>query len=283
MRVEQKRDKQAGFTLLELSVVLTIIALLIAGGLMFGTKQLEQTRLRDTQTRLNTIEDALAAYVIAFHRLPCPANLTLGPDNTGAGKEVVNASGCTTGTGIYYYQNGGIEIFEGAVPARTLQLPDNAMLDGWGRRITYSVDGGAATLTTPLPFETGGEKFDANAPGDISVDVVGGTCSNTATLRADASQPAGGTPIGALYVLFSHGMNGHGAWFKQGGTLRVNGNITNTNEYENSHYTAANVDDGSFNNCFIQGEQTVGNTATPDTTTFDDMLRFKARWQLSIQ
>lgn len=283
MRRANLKTSEYGFTLLELAVVLTILALLIAGGLVLGTSQLEQGRLRDTQTKLNAVEEALAAYVVAFHRLPCPADLTLAPDNASAGKEVADTSGCTTSTGIFHYQSGAIEVFEGMVPARTLQLPDNYMLDGWGRRITYAVDGGSASLSSPLPFETGGEKFDANAAGDISVDVVGGNCASTATLRADAAQPAGGTPIGALYILFSHGMNGHGAWFKQGGTLRVNANMNQNSEYENSHYTVLNVDDGSFNNCFVQGELTVSNTATPETTTFDDILRFKTRWQLSIE
>lgn len=277
------KSGEKGFTLLELSIVLTIIALLIAGGLVLGTAQIEQSRIRETNAKLDTIEASLNAYVQAFNRLPCPADLTLAPSNAASGQEVTNATDCLdSGAGIFRFQSGAIDVFEGAVPARTLQLSDEFMLDGWGRRMNYTVDSGAATLAGPLPFEAGGEKENADAPGDISVDIVGGVCANAATLRADASLPAGGTPIGAVYVLFSHGKNGHGAWFKQGGNGRLDSDINNTSEYENSHFTSFNTEDGSFDNCFVQGEETVGNTALPSTTTFDDILRFKTRWQIEL-
>ena len=51
-----KKSAQQGFTLLELSIVLTILAILIGGGLVIGTAQLEQSKVATTKERLDTIE-----------------------------------------------------------------------------------------------------------------------------------------------------------------------------------------------------------------------------------
>lgn len=291
----RKSVGESGFTLLELAIVLTIMSVLIAGGLLVGVSQIEQSRVRETVMKIDAIEAALQSYANAFRMLPCPAAPQLAYDDVNSGREQLSAGSvfkCSSAVpGLSTVSISVIDImFEGVVPVRTLQLPDSYMLDGWGRRFTYAVDNAAARPsgvggnTGVLPFAPGGNRDNPNSRGVISVDVANGNCSNPATLLADGSQPDGGTPIGALYVVLSHGKNGQGAYFKQGGASRFSGGYTSTGDYENSHFTSAGVDDGSVDQCYSLGTgvPVIQNPNSPEFSAFDDIVRYKARWQLNI-
>ena len=130
----------AGFSLVEMAVVLVILAILITAiGVPLGT-QLDQQRAVDTQKQLETIKEAIYGFAMANGRLPCPAT-------TGAASAVSSPaiSGvCTQPVGF--------------VPAVTLGLaspdPGGFAIDGWNdgnvlRRLRYAVStANASALTT---------------------------------------------------------------------------------------------------------------------------------------
>ncbi|MDP2154704.1 MAG: prepilin-type N-terminal cleavage/methylation domain-containing protein [Sulfuricella sp.] len=108
------KTNRAGFTLVEMAIVLVIIGLLLGGLLMPLSAQMEQRRISETQKALDEINQALIGFAVANKRLPCPSTQT-DPAATDYGAE--NAS-CSAAP-----------IAEGYLPWKTLGV---AELDAWG-------------------------------------------------------------------------------------------------------------------------------------------------------
>ena len=134
---------QTGFSLVEMSIVLVIVALLLGSLLPTISSQVEQQRRNETRKQMDEIKEALIGYAIINKSLPCPAKANIPTGGANAG-----ASDCTVTTG-------------GVLPWATLGTSET---DAWGRRFTYSV---TATFTTP---------FTLTSSGTFSVkSVTGGT------------------------------------------------------------------------------------------------------------
>lgn len=108
------KTNRAGFTLVEMAIVLVIIGLLLGGMLMPLSAQLEQRRISETQKALDEINQALIGFAVANKRLPCPSTQT-DPAATGYGAEDAYCS--------------ATPIAEGYLPWKTLGV---AELDAWG-------------------------------------------------------------------------------------------------------------------------------------------------------
>lgn len=259
----------AGFTLLELSIVLAILALLIGGGLVVGTAQMEQKKVDITKERLDTIEATLKNFVTAYQRLPCPADITLPVTDADFGKENRTApNNCHAVSGAIFSSG---DVFGSAIPVRSLQLPDDYIADGWGRRFLYVVDQ-RATENNSFDVTTipAGTASALNFSGAIAVDNINGTCTTPA--RADP-----GNNTGAVVLVLSYGQDGHGAWPKSGGaaSVRIDTGSTQSSQLENAEIG------GAFNACFIQADRHVDNPNNAATTTFDDIVRYKLRFQFA--
>lgn len=145
-----------GFSLLELSVVLGIIALVAGAGMSMASGALKAADRVATQERLNTIKLALDSHAKTYGYLPCPANRALVPADPNFGIENRNNYGaasntCTIAGAIYTDNNSSTAL--GAVPVRTLGLPDSYAGDAWGNKFTYSVT--RALAADPTRFSTG--------------------------------------------------------------------------------------------------------------------------------
>ena len=125
------RRRQAGFTLTELAVVLTIVAILLSS-LMWTLQAQTEGRNRDeTLRRLEQSKELLLSFAIVNGRLPCPARCSNAPACVDGGDEQPAGGGvCTDG-------------YAGYLPGRTLgfQPVDSAgyALDAWNNRIRYAV------------------------------------------------------------------------------------------------------------------------------------------------
>lgn len=118
------RTRQAGFTLVELSIVVLIMGLILGGIAVPLAKQRDSARIRDAEAQLDAVRDALEGYLLVNGALPCPAT----PGSGGLADP--NAGGCRRQHGF--------------VPATTLDLAgsrndDNLLLDPWGSPLRYSV------------------------------------------------------------------------------------------------------------------------------------------------
>lgn len=162
------KTDRAGFTLVEMAIVLVIVGLLLGGLLMPLSTQVEQRRIGETQKALEEAKETLIGFAIRTGHLPCPAiSATNGlEDRTG--------SSCTGGKR------------QGFLPWATLGV---SKLDSWNHILRYSVTP-AFTDSTTL--------FTLTTPRDITIrtrDAAGALISQSA-------------PNDIPAVIMSHGING---------------------------------------------------------------------------
>lgn len=241
----QRENHRAAFSLVEMSVVLAILAVILAGVMPF---LLESTKSKDsdkTVSRMDEIESAMFAFYARNNRLPCPADATLAVNTANFGVEANNAGTCTGGGIQANFADTVNGTVGGAVPTKTLNLPDDVAFDGWGRRFNYHVTTAATNVS---------------AAGVIIV----------------RDHAAANRTTQAIYVLFSSGASGHGA-YTVGGT-RLNGGITagNTEKLQNCDCTAVAAN-GTYDNIFIQGME---YPSTNMAILFDDVVRYMTEEQL---
>ena len=258
-----KKPLLQGFTLLELSIVIIIISILSAMAVSSSLGVLENARQASTERKMQQIEQALLQYRIANDRLPCPANLTVTSGNSTFGTEVADTGNSTTrcGNANFSAQNSAgtaIAVAEGGVPAVTLGLPADFMYDGWGNRLDYAV------------------KVDMTYPGSFTGTPVGALCGGI-TVSTGPGYPAGTTlSSNALYVLASHGANGHGAYTKNG--VIVNASSSNSDEQTNCHCNSSAAVT-TYTATYVQEAPVTQDTSNP-LLNFDDVVVFRERWQL---
>lgn len=184
-----------GFTLLEITVVLFIVGLMIAGILGPLETQLEARDRRQTQDALNQTVEALYGFAITNGRLPCPDQ-----DGDGTSDPEFNATDITTATCVTTH---------GFVPWAVLGVAPG---DAWGNRIAYSVSAPAYTWPEADGLCNGNttpnKHFDLCASGSLTILTRGDNPSTAGIQEGKRSLTnADGVPA----VLVSYGRNGNGA------------------------------------------------------------------------
>lgn len=148
-------SRASGFTLIELTIVLVIVALLIGGMLVPLSAQRDLGRASETQRQLVEIKEALLGFAVANGRLPRPAtSLADGAENPAL---CADDAACT-----------------GYLPWAVLGVKKT---DAWSKMIRYSVTpayaNAAFTLTT-----VGSKKVQTrDSAGSASYLIGGGACS----------------------------------------------------------------------------------------------------------
>lgn len=217
----------AGFTLIEIAVVIVVMSLLLAMIAGLATAMLGQQRREATRQRLAGVETAIALFVSQNKRLPCPADGRIAGTAANAGQELRNGTGQCTVAGAADTQTHGV------VPWLSLGLAEQDVTDGWGNRLTYRLAPelalvNAMDLTACDPGGTGGLVGTVcNATCSSGSFPSGCTPPSTYTqgkglkIRNLASaslimNPNANPSTGAAYIVISHGENGEGAYSNQG-------------------------------------------------------------------
>lgn len=238
-------NNRSGYTLIELSLVVAVLGVMLGFGLSLYTKKTEGTRLKITQERLDVIEQALADHALVFGFLPCPANPTDATDSTASATTVLDVNGDCNHASLVNHT--------GMVPTRALLLTDEYTYDGWGRRFSYRIARGLATVAGFA---------DKDNRGDLSVtDMVGNELTGI-----NVTPPEN---YGAAYVVMSHGQNGRGAWTRGGGIVAPIPTGVELQNYANA---------APANNIYIQSERV---NDTVNNIYFDDVTRYKGKIPLS--
>lgn len=260
-----KKRLQSGFSLVELSVVMTVIGITLGGALTLATQKTEAEKVNETEAKLDLIEQSLERYLIENQRLPCPANGSVKIDAAGFGEETTpDATPQCSGASF----NDGGSIYGGVVPVKTLELADDVMFDGWDRRITYAVDANYANSGPGSPTPT-----NASCDGPTTSDVCFQyyDAATSIIIRNDVDPAGTAEPENAVYILISHGKNGFGA-FRRFGSVTRNAASADVREQENAEPSTA--PHNSYDNTFIQA-------AT--SSTFDDMVRYRTKALLVLE
>lgn len=210
-------NKDFGFTLVEMAMVLFIVTLLLAGLVPTISSQMEQQRINETRKQMSEIREALIGFALRNGRLPCAAR---GATPTGgsfsglyAGNEYPDCNNSTQADKAY-----------GVVPWITLGTSET---DGWGNRFTYRVSSDFADAIANATY--GG-----CTPSPVPTQASFGLCS-TGTPDIYSAASAGTVVATDVPVLIiSHGKNGAGAWTRQG-TQRPAGSA---DEQENTDHSS---------------------------------------------
>lgn len=109
--------REAGFSLIEIAIVLVVLGLLLAGLIGPMGTRIEQEERERTRAILEEIKEALYGFAIAQGRLPCPDS-----DVPNNGRENLTSGECTNAAGT--------------LPWADLAVPED---DAWGRRFLYRV------------------------------------------------------------------------------------------------------------------------------------------------
>lgn len=289
-KLQKFYKRRSGFSLVELSVVLVIIGSIAASALSVAVSNDYTTKRDETEAKMDRIEEALAGYVAANHRLPCPADGTLAVTNASFGVESVTGSN-PQNCNVSLHNNVAApnRIFFGVVPVRTLQLPDEFMFDGWTRRIFYVVNN---TFTNNELTNT-----NCNASGAASDVCFRDVAAGTIVVNDAAGTERTIAANRPIYLLFSAGENGHGAWIKNGSATRINA-FPAGNPYRNATASAAEFGNAEFSNAgaatavgaayttFVMrdpiriddGSASDGTSTT--RTYFDDQVRYRTKAQV---
>lgn len=248
-----KNIKKAGFSLIEVSIVVLIVSVMASSSLKLLGKKNNASDKAKTSKKLQFVSRALQVYYDEHNKLPCPARYDLKVTNANFGSVATtnNSAPCSISNvseiSIYRGNENRANIMIGAIPFVTLGIPPRYMFDEWGRKITYMVDGDAVLdNVTDSVFHievrdvSGGIANNAEAhslwrsPKTSEIDSAVEDCRDESGNTSISVDNYGvQIPICPVFALISHGPNGHRAVKPNNGNF-VNAAIHGPFEKENS-------------------------------------------------
>lgn len=156
---QQPHLGDAGFTLVEIAIVLAVAALVLGAVLVPLAGQIESRRIRDAREKIEEVKEAVLGFAAANGRLPCPA----AASSNGKESFCTTASGGCSVTTTAPTHGRCSNFFDGYLPAATLGIsPTDSSgfgLDPWesqSSRWRYAVsDRTIATINYALTASNG--------------------------------------------------------------------------------------------------------------------------------
>jgi prepilin-type N-terminal cleavage/methylation domain-containing protein len=241
-----KKIKTA-YSLIELSIVILIISILITGALSVSVSSINNAKIKVTNDRIKEIYNALGGYLLAYGKLPCPADITQLKSTSSSYGSASGVDGTCTGTGVYLAS--GLQVVYGMVPVKNLGLSSDMAEDGFETKIAYIVD---KRLTSTTTFN---QNFAQGTP----------TPAGYMTIRElrDPNPPAVFFEFTVDFALISYGANKAGGFGINSSAQATRS--TDTYEMEND----LNVAGGNLFNEWLY--------SSTNTDLFDDIVFGKSR------
>lgn len=157
--MKSKKIPPKGFTLIELAVALTIVALVIGGLAVPMSKRLAEQQYIDTQATIDKAIESLVGYAILNRRLPCPDVSTAAADARDGFEDIAGTAGAITGcsigvagtaTNAVNYHSDPDGVSWGDLPWQTLGLGAPNNMDAWNNRLRYAVFTPLVTQVIPM-------------------------------------------------------------------------------------------------------------------------------------
>lgn len=241
-----QRASAAGFSLVELSVVFTIVALLLASAMYTLSAQIETRNFEDTRRRLDQARELILAYAIVKGRLPCPARYASAASHSNGLESFCTApatghgSTCSGSETTTEQAHGTCSNhYDGFLPAAAIGFPqtDGAgfAVDTWGNRIRYSVARSIASgtcsgatsppnlYTTMFTSKTDLKTYGITCQTDRLIVCKSATGITGTDCGSQANQiMSQGTVVGAVFSTGKNGSTG-GTGTDEAANLNVDG------------------------------------------------------------
>ena len=243
------RARHAGFTLVELAVVVAVVGFLLGAFLVPLRAQIEAARVRETQRTLGEIRDALIGHAMARGALPCPDAVADGVDGA--------APATCTGAAL-----------AGVLPFQTLGVP---RADAWGRYFEYRVtEEFTSRALTGQPPAAG--RLDLTDAGDVTVLTRGDDPGTGGTTELKHQSAATALTRSAPAVVLSAGPNGFGGIAAATGTALAAPGGGAADEIENADGDATFVSRTHSRGAATCDDADETTTPPPPLCEFDDVV-----------
>lgn len=151
--IDMPVSNHKGFSLVEISIVLAVLGLLLAGVITSASQFIENSRISKTRSELKAIREAIIGYSIVKGRLPCPAEVVCVNNRYETDGEEQNSGAASCGSSI-------TEVW-GVVPFRTLGVEAK---DVWGNYYMYRI---SENFGNSIGIDTTGE-IEVRSSSDTS-------------------------------------------------------------------------------------------------------------------
>lgn len=246
-----KKCAKSAYSLIELSIVITIIAILMTGALSISVGSLAKLKKITTERKVSEIYDAIGKFLLVNKRLPCPARLDITSENVNFGREVGSGAGCGS-AGVYQSSVSGMSnIFYGMVPFLSLGLSYDYAQDDFGSKFSYIID----------QRFTKNYQYTPNFANDSF-----GTVNDVTAILTIHEKPSATTQVitsDAMLIILSHGLNKNGAFNFE--TNIQNPRSSDLDEKDNDYVS-------NYDNVFVASSQ--------NSDIFDDIMIYKTRNQI---
>ena len=255
--------KKSAFSLIEMSIVLVIAAIVISSMLTISSVNINNEKTRLTKERIDEIYKALGIFMLKNYRLPCPASLTLSKTVVGSyGVEVGPAGSCNGASGVYSTSSGVLSNLPvyGAVPVNTIGLPDEFAEDGFGSKFAYIVFKNYTKAEYPASTNLSGFSYSSGAGN---------------ALPAVISMPSASINASNAFVIISFGSNKYGA-FNAAATTQNSKTGASTYELQNMLINIAGST-AEFGNNASNNSSITFTASDSSSNVFDDIVFSKRR------
>jgi len=198
----QSLSREAGFSLIELAIVLVILGMIAGMSLPLLTAHITRTAFHKTRSNQEYVVNALAAFMEKNKRFPCPGE----PQKEGAKFGLAQES-CF------------MEKAKGIIPFKTLGISEVYAHDGFKRLMTYVVEPDLTKRHRSHQEEVSGSIIIQNEEGFPVIPAPKKTEKN---------------PNYIAFVLISHGESGGGAYLGKGKIGKITHSSMSAHKQENS-------------------------------------------------
>lgn len=223
------REKEAGFSLIEVAIALAVLSILIIPLMRMYTLEVKEQRIEQDKYSVSTASTALIKYALLHGRYPAPAT-ALAQGNANFGKEAVEpalgwadcqnaATPATTVCKTTTNTLGGAGVLIGVLPFVEINVPYTSVLDANGNALTYAV---TESLTKTASYnEDGG-----------AVNITSLTIDPITKAFLDTNLYPVGSPH-AQFVVVNHGPDARGSKSQAGALVNACGTNANSTDFEN--------------------------------------------------
>ena len=242
-------SRHAGFTLVELAVVIAVVGFLLGTFLAPLSARIEAARVRETERMLDGIHDALIGYAMTRGALPCPDAVADGIDGA--------APATCAGAAL-----------AGVLPFQALGVP---RADAWGRYFEYRVtEEFTNRALTGQPPAAG--RLDLTDAGDVTVLTRGDDPRTGGTVEIKHQSAAVALTRSAPAAVLSAGPNGLGGIRVATGTALAAPGGGGGDESENADGDATFVSRTHSRGAAACDDADETSTPPPPLCEFDDVV-----------